>query len=315
MSQAPMYKFNYHPTRRILEITGSEGSLFIEQHRYVDHNPDENGPDPLSVWINELQENLKNGKLNLKLVGYNLIAFSDENYPELLDGVHLDSCRLTNPRISNAKLVNIVAEHSESTVFEYMSASDVTLTGSTGYHNLHPVTKAAASPAKPIISVSMNGSRSLKIVDERGGELYIHHAVDESWVSDESNDTNPLIDLINDLNENIHDGTVIFELRGKSHLSFKGYHTPSLSGSIKLNNVEITNCTDLRNVDLTNVTLLNLKSASISFSTISDWNYPMSGLLVISHCFINEKYNDVILQAGPDKYEWVLNQNVTNTMW
>lgn len=152
---------------------------------------------------------------------------------------------------------------------------------------------------------------------ETGATLQIRHRMSEAYIDDimeGPEDTNRLVELANDFQEELFSHRVALILMGNNIIYFNDDNVPVLDGSIKLNNCIIHNA-DLQNVSLKNVHIPVCSHADITNSTVENFEWPFTEGLKLSHCFINEVYNEVSLRCNAERNEWFMNNRVEGELW
>ena len=159
--------------------------------------------------------------------------------------------------------------------------------------------------------------RTLVLIDkETESKLTITQHMSEAFFEKlgENDDTDELVEFANDLANDLTTGVLALELFGDSEIYFDDTKFPRLAGGVFLRNCKINN-PDLFNCRLANVDAVNPEKFHVMYSTVEDFDWAYVAPITISHCFTNKGYDTVIKGAGPNNNEWLMNKDVTGTMW
>lgn len=164
-------------------------------------------------------------------------------------------------------------------------------------------------------TISVNSPMCVITDNHTGGTLKIQQVLTEEYMDKMSeSDLNPLIEFVNDLQEELDKNNLALNLIGnENQFVYFDDRTPILEGGITLKKVYLVN-PFLANSDLRNVFVNKVEESHFSHSTVADFKHEIEGTerLHISHCFINETYP---IKTSKKQTEFLMNICRNGEMW
>lgn len=127
-------------------------------------------------------------------------------------------------------------------------------------------------------------------------------------------DTDRLVEFVNDLVEDLTKGVIHLRFWGENLLTWDDDKFPCLQGSIQLENCTIDN-PRLHNAVLKNVKIPNAGNTNISYSNIFGLEHNFAGDIYICYCIVNDSYSQVRDGLLLGKNEFLMGKAVDGTMW
>ncbi|AEV89478.1 hypothetical protein OBP_041 [Pseudomonas phage OBP] len=149
--------------------------------------------------------------------------------------------------------------------------------------------------------------------DENDGTLVIRQQCYPGYFDNES-ECDRLVEYANDLQGDLNEGRIALQLVGENSIVFTDNNFPVMDSGIYLKSSDLSN-PRLSNVHLTFFDAVCSEECIVTNSTISDFEWPHGNKIHLSHCFINQKYNEVTSRMSYSLNEWHLNQRVDGEMW
>lgn len=158
-------------------------------------------------------------------------------------------------------------------------------------------------------SVSAGNTTAIITDNKTGGVLTVRNVLNKE---PGENDIDPIVEFTNDFNQSIRDRSLVLTLIGdQNEIVFDDDFPPVLEGMVELKNVQLRN-PHLVNVNLINVNIPNCENLTISYSRVDDLSNQDTVKIHLSHCFVNNSYPVALSKT---RREFLMNQNVTETMW
>lgn len=164
-------------------------------------------------------------------------------------------------------------------------------------------------------TVTINAHHCLIRDNLTEGCLHITNQLSEEYLDNlGDNDLNPLVDFVNDLQEEISNHRVSLELIGNDNfITFPDTDTPVFQGTVSLKDVKLYN-PFIKNSVLESVKVANVQSCIFSHCDITGFthNFENSADLHLSHCYINAQYT---IDNSADRTEFLMNICRNGEMW
>lgn len=145
------------------------------------------------------------------------------------------------------------------------------------------------------------------------GKLIFEQKCDDQYF-DNDNESDRLVEFANEFQQDIADSRMGLDLRGENRIIFDNNDFPVLSGGLRFHDCMLPDG-HYHNSTMERFRVIDAHDINVSHSTISDLTLYIDAKYHFSHCFINADVHPFKDGFRVDRYEFLMNKDVTGTMW